>query len=93
MGQKAKNAGKKQSKPSSGKVKARAGVISVRGVRGQEPSQEFMKEANEMIKINFHAHVRSRNKSKGKMMRKTDVDKNSSIMYRDTILKEQNTLI
>ena len=93
MGQKAKNAGKKQSKPSSGKDKTRAGIITVRGPRGQEPSQEFMKEANEMIKINFHNHVRSRNKCRGKMMRKTDVDKNSIIHYGECNYKEQNTLI
>ena len=90
MGQKAKNAGKKKSKPASNKEKARPGIISVKGHIGTKPSQEFMDEANEMIKLNYQGHIRSRFK---RILRKTDVDKNSCITYGDTKhIKEQNTL-
>ena len=90
MGQKAKNAGKKKSKPASNKDKARPGIISVKGYKGTELSQEFMIEANEMIKLNYQGHIRSRFK---RIVRKTDVDKNSCISYGETSILKTKTLI
>jgi hypothetical protein len=89
MGQKAKNAGKKKSNPSSGKLanapsceygNPKKGIISLVGDSRYPPSKEWMEEVDMMLKSNFSASVAVEKCKKGRAcVRSTDLVKSPCV--------------